>query len=136
MSFRLSLGIFSINRQKAVYICIKLDMQQHAYTAASWVPLQPSVYIPTDPCTIREPKDQEIGEMYVVQERRPTDFDTSKGRSGYTTRGNVEYTNVMLYATHTPHVVISLPAHSIPVFKYLLNNPLACQKILDPKRLA
>ena len=40
---------------------------------------------PTGPFAISEPQDQEIGEFYVVQKRRATDFDdpkTSKGRSG------------------------------------------------------
>ena len=29
---------------------------------------------PTNPFTILKPRDQEIGEFLVVQERRPTDF--------------------------------------------------------------
>ena len=40
---------------------------------------------PTRPFTILEPQDQDIGEFYVVQERRTTDFEASKlwkGSSG------------------------------------------------------
>ena len=40
---------------------------------------------PTNPFTILEHSDQEIGEFYVVQERRATDFEALKmwkGRSG------------------------------------------------------
>ena len=33
---------------------------------------------PTNPSTIVEPEDQEIGEFYVVQEHRATDFEASK----------------------------------------------------------
>ena len=32
---------------------------------------------PTNPFTILELSDQEIGEFYVVQERRATDFEAS-----------------------------------------------------------
>ena len=40
---------------------------------------------PTNPFTMLEPQDQEIGEFYVLQERRATDFEASKlwkGSSG------------------------------------------------------
>ena len=37
---------------------------------------------PTEPFTILEPYDQEIGELYLVQERRVTDFEASKLRKG------------------------------------------------------
>ena len=40
---------------------------------------------PTNPFTILEPQDQEIGEFYVVQERHMTDFKAPKlwmGSSG------------------------------------------------------
>ena len=43
-------------------------------------------HIPTDTFTIPEPQDHEIGEFYVVQKRRATDFKAPKlwkGRSGY-----------------------------------------------------
>ena len=35
-------------------------------------------YIPTSPFTILEPQDQGIGEFYVVQKRRATDFEAPK----------------------------------------------------------
>ena len=35
-------------------------------------------FLPTNPFTILEPQDQEIGELYVVQERRATDFEAPK----------------------------------------------------------
>ena len=41
---------------------------------------------PTDPFTTLTLQDQEIGEVYVVQERRTTDFEAPKlwkGHSGY-----------------------------------------------------
>ena len=44
---------------------------------------------PTDPFTISEPRDQEIVDFYVVQDRRTTDFEAQKlrkGRSGQTLR--------------------------------------------------
>ena len=31
--------------------------------------------VPTCPFTIFDPRDQEVGEIYVVQERRTTDFE-------------------------------------------------------------
>ena len=34
--------------------------------------------LPKDPFTILEPRDQEIGEFYVVHERRATDFEDPK----------------------------------------------------------
>ena len=40
---------------------------------------------PTNPFTFLEPRNQEIGEIYVVQERRVTDFEAPKlwkGSSG------------------------------------------------------
>ena len=38
---------------------------------------------PTGPFTILEPKDQEIGEFYEVQERRATDIEAPKlGKGG------------------------------------------------------
>ena len=37
-----------------------------------------SIIIPTSPFTILVPHDQEIGEFYVVQERRATDFEAPK----------------------------------------------------------
>ena len=37
---------------------------------------------PTDPFTILELHDQDIGEFYVVQEGRMTDFEASKLRKG------------------------------------------------------
>ena len=40
---------------------------------------------PTNPFIILEPRDQEIGEFYVVEERRATDFEAPKlwkGSSG------------------------------------------------------
>ena len=33
---------------------------------------------PTSPFTILEPRDQEIGEFYVAEERRATDFEAQK----------------------------------------------------------
>ena len=42
-------------------------------------------HFPTNPFTILEPRDQEIGEFYLVQERRATDFEApklGKGSSG------------------------------------------------------
>ena len=33
---------------------------------------------PTDTFAISEPHDQEIGDFYVVQERRTTDFEAQK----------------------------------------------------------
>ena len=44
-----------------------------------------SKYLPTNTFTVLEPQDQEIGECYVVQERRVTDFEAPKlwkGSSG------------------------------------------------------
>ena len=40
------------------------------------------IYYPTNSFTILEPEDQEIGEFYVVQERRATDFEAPKLRKG------------------------------------------------------
>ena len=43
------------------------------------------LWYPTNPFTILEPLDQEIGEFYVVQERHATDLDAPKlwkGSSG------------------------------------------------------
>ena len=37
-----------------------------------------AVKYPTNPLTILEPQDQEIGELYAVQERRATDFEAKK----------------------------------------------------------
>ena len=34
--------------------------------------------LPPNPFTILEPCDQDIGEFYLVQERRATDFEASK----------------------------------------------------------
>ena len=43
---------------------------------ASWLlEANQSKLLPTDPFTIFEPQAQEIGEYYVVQKRRTTDFD-------------------------------------------------------------
>ena len=42
--------------------------------------------LPTNLFTILEPRDQEIGKFYVVQERRETDFEAPKlwkGSSGW-----------------------------------------------------
>ena len=36
------------------------------------------MYNPTNIFPILEPQDQEIGEFYVVQERRATDFEAPK----------------------------------------------------------
>ena len=36
------------------------------------------VGLPTNPFTILEPQDQEIGQIYVAQERRATDFGAQK----------------------------------------------------------
>ena len=38
--------------------------------------------LPTGPFTIFEPYDQEIGDFYVAQKRRRTDFEASKLRKG------------------------------------------------------
>ena len=37
---------------------------------------------PIDPFTISKPRDQEIGEFYVVQDRRAPVFDAAKLRKG------------------------------------------------------
>ena len=37
-------------------------------------------FYPTGPITILEPRDQEIGEFYVVQERHETDYKAKKSR--------------------------------------------------------
>ena len=34
--------------------------------------------IPTNPFTILQPQDQEIGELYVAQKHRATDFEAPK----------------------------------------------------------
>ena len=50
-------------------------------TQYSWI--HGFVAYPTDPFTIFEPQNQEIGTSYVVQERRATEFEVVKGSIGY-----------------------------------------------------
>ena len=47
-----------------------------ATAAGRVLPSRPSLF------TISEPRNQEIGRIYEVQERRATDFEVAKGRSG------------------------------------------------------
>ena len=53
------------------------------------------LYFPTSPFTILEPQDQEIGEFYVIQERRATDFEASKLWKGSPSFAEITISNLI-----------------------------------------
>ena len=53
-------------------------------------------HLPTDPLIAFGPQDQEIGDLYVIQERRATDFDAPKSKKG----GSGSANTYVLYNTN------------------------------------
>ena len=72
-------------RRKFMFICIT---RKYPYSMQSWSFIsrlnQPNFFIiispsiPTDPFIILEPQEQEISEVYAVQDRRAADFEAPK----------------------------------------------------------